>query len=335
MTAAGVFGSSPMPSLVSSAADSPWSLQSTLSGSAATPFSSASTVDSDNALTMLADYSMADPSIFGHPDPTPKVQYPNRRARHTLADAPAMDMFLNESGFSQSKLGTMTDFGYPDLDGLSKSELDSDIKDLSGDLQCRWMCSHSSDPKLCGHHFKTRQELHHHIIEEHVKPIKARGVLTSALNPVCCWHGCDSAKRKKIFKLQHLKDHILCHSKLRVKCEICGKECRDGKVLKLHMNVHRPGQEKPFRCDVQGCGASFGTSALLSSHKRVHTGEKPHKCAWCSYRAADKGNLRRHQEEMHMGKKWPCPYCPQQLAKKANLTRHIREFVWRLCGVSE
>jgi Zinc finger, C2H2 type len=317
---------SPIPSLVPSAGESPWSLQSSLSGPSAPQYSPGAEIESENPLNVLADYSTTDFSFLNTSNTftrPPKFSVGHNNTQN-LPEAPIVDLTLGDSALSQPKLGgAVSEFWLSSGAGVfPKTEEDADVKDAFG-LSCRWLVNDVDDSKLCDCVFKSREELHRHIVEDHVKAIKKRGVPTTLLVPVCRWHGCESARKKKAFKLQHLKDHIVCHSKLRMRCEICGKECRDAKVLKLHMNTHRPGQEKPFRCDVEGCTASFGTSALLSSHKRVHTGEKPHKCAWCNYRAADKGNLRRHEEEMHMGKKWPCPYCSQQLAKKANLTRHI------------
>lgn len=37
----------------------------------------------------------------------------------------------------------------------------------------------------------------------------------------------------------------------------------------------------------------------LIQHRRMHTGEKPHLCPFCPYRAARRDNLRSHVRRMH------------------------------------
>ena len=60
-------------------------------------------------------------------------------------------------------------------------------------------------------------------------------------------------------------------------------------------------EEKPHKCDVEGCDKAFKTPAELSRHAFRHTGEKPHKCDQCEKAFIRYDDLKRHYR-IHTGK---------------------------------
>ena len=66
----------------------------------------------------------------------------------------------------------------------------------------------------------------------------------------------------------------------KVPCTECGK-LFGAKVMKRHIEAaHTPDDQKKYKCDI--CCKGFAAKQRLEEHKNVHTGEKPHKCKFCS-----------------------------------------------------
>ncbi|KAI9835504.1 MAG: hypothetical protein M1837_003706 [Sclerophora amabilis] len=56
------------------------------------------------------------------------------------------------------------------------------------------------------------------------------------------------------------------------KCKVCDKRFTRPSSLQTHMYSHTG--EKPFSCDINGCGRHFSVVSNLRRHKKVHKGER-------------------------------------------------------------
>jgi len=55
------------------------------------------------------------------------------------------------------------------------------------------------------------------------------------------------------------------------KCKVCDKRFTRPSSLQTHMYSHTG--EKPFSCEVEGCGRHFSVVSNLRRHRKVHKGE--------------------------------------------------------------
>lgn len=55
------------------------------------------------------------------------------------------------------------------------------------------------------------------------------------------------------------------------KCKVCDKRFTRPSSLQTHMYSHTG--EKPFSCEVEGCGRNFSVVSNLRRHRKVHKGE--------------------------------------------------------------
>ncbi|KAI7094963.1 hypothetical protein KC352_g39260, partial [Hortaea werneckii] len=60
-------------------------------------------------------------------------------------------------------------------------------------------------------------------------------------------------------------------SQKKHKCKICDKRFTRPSSLQTHMYSHTG--EKPFACEVEGCGRHFSVVSNLRRHRKVHKGE--------------------------------------------------------------
>ncbi|XP_054837568.1 zinc finger and BTB domain-containing protein 41 [Eublepharis macularius] len=104
------------------------------------------------------------------------------------------------------------------------------------------------------------------------------------------------------------------------KCDICSKSFTRRPHLKEHMILHT--QNKPFKCTY--CEEHFKSRfARLKHQEKFHLG--PFPCDICGRQFNDTGNLKRHIECTHGGKrKWTCFICGKSVRERTTLKEHLR-----------
>ncbi|RZB38749.1 hypothetical protein BDFB_013972 [Asbolus verrucosus] len=125
---------------------------------------------------------------------------------------------------------------------------------------------------------------------------------------------------KKFFRRDALKKHLNCyHANLKAfHCKICNKRLKGH--LPQHMRIHK--KDKPHGC--AHCGARFAQRSQLTVHQRIHSGEKPYRCQVCWKAFAHSTALKLHTRR-HTGEKpFVCVLCNNaSFSQLPHLKKHM------------
>ncbi|XP_034554263.1 zinc finger protein 407 [Notolabrus celidotus] len=143
-------------------------------------------------------------------------------------------------------------------------------------------------------------------------------------------------------QLGDARNHVKRHLGMReYKCDICGWAF----VMKKHLSTHLLGKhgvgqrkERKFECNL--CERSFSEKWALNNHMKLHSGEKPYKCAWpsCHYAFLNLSAMKDHYRTHTGEKSYLCDLCGFAGGTRHALTKHRRQhtgerpFKCKLCN---
>ncbi|CRL00288.1 CLUMA_CG013561, isoform A [Clunio marinus] len=129
---------------------------------------------------------------------------------------------------------------------------------------------------------------------------------------------------------EQIKNHVLRHvglfrkiiSQQRIICDQCSMMVFSHK-MKRHKLIHH-SDERPFKCDMEGCNAAFSDSRVLRDHRNIHLELKPYKCEFCTEAFRSGANLRLHRVRHTDPDRYRCEECQASFVTKQALQKHNR-----------
>lgn len=168
---------------------------------------------------------------------------------------------------------------------------------------------------LCGQYFDmiTRKSFQEHY-GNHLRYLKYKE------RRYCC-DRCGTIYLTKKGIISHLSSNC---SLAQYRCQIC--ENRTFKFLRSY-NVHllSHNQDKPFKCDYEGCSRQFIRKEDFKLHQATHSDLRPFKCMQCDKSYKRRMDLREHQATVHKELfEINCEICNKPMRSKKLLRSHMR-----------
>ncbi|XP_063054532.1 zinc finger protein 407 [Engraulis encrasicolus] len=127
---------------------------------------------------------------------------------------------------------------------------------------------------------------------------------------------------------KHLSTHLLGKhgvgrpKERKYECDLCDRSFSERWALNNHMKLHTG--DKPFKCAWPSCHYAFLTLSAMKDHYRTHTGEKSFLCDLCGFAGGTRHALTKHRRQ-HTGERpFRCQLCNFASTTQSHLTRHKR-----------
>lgn len=79
---------------------------------------------------------------------------------------------------------------------------------------------------------------------------------------------------------------------------------------------------KLYKCDYENCTYVTKFSSNLTTHKRIHTSERPYACDECTFRTNFINSLKSHKRLHGAELPFACKYCKYKCNSGSNLKKH-------------
>jgi hypothetical protein len=110
-------------------------------------------------------------------------------------------------------------------------------------------------------------------------------------------------------------------TELAHQCSECPQRYRHPSSLHKHvLSVHRGQEARRFRCG--HCDKAFISNSKLTSHARIHTGEKLFGCDQCNKSFADQSAASRHRKTHAGDRRFGCDLCPKTYSQSYDVVKH-------------
>ena len=131
----------------------------------------------------------------------------------------------------------------------------------------------------------------------------------------------------KVFKRgDHLKTHNnAIHLGVKYPCDKCEHKATNSGNLRKHIRSKHDGTKVSLQRRINKCGIcykEFTKGSHLKTHNdNVHLGVR-YPCDKCEYKATNPANLRTHIRSKHDGIKVPCDQCDFKAANRSSVLKH-------------